>query len=511
VNNAATSRSLLYADALEMMIAGGTRVLLAADNEQPSLTLTQVGTTNEATLSSANLLITDSSSNNVEITASTMSLSGVGSVIAADISIPRMSVGDGLGTEAALWNGYATASLPPTADDHLTRRDYVDGLVTPLQDKTQNQTGISGETTFSGTLLVATITNPSASTGFSTEAIGGDNTVKATSVLGSGGDVILTHDANKVVKIIDSSILDNATLSITKGTSNTIVTGEQVALNDGAGSSHVITALGGDINDASAYLSYNSISIAQTEGVKTTTMLAGSITFGDSGVNSISVNSVIPNIIVSGATGNTTITPGSINANTGFFFGSVPLYSVQYDATSDQMSLADGASAAVYTLQSTGGNVNDGTNTLGYDATQLILTAGANNTTVTAGSVTASLPPTAADHLTRKDYVDSVAIPAITVQAASGTIALTPAMNRSTYILTGTTATQTFDPAGLAGVPAGWCVYLRNGNNATGTTQDISISITGVVGSVPLHTITGTTNSGGMLLYWNGAVLTRYR
>jgi hypothetical protein len=126
VNNAATSRSLLYADTLEMMLGGDTRVLLAADTAIPSLALAEVGTTNEATLSSTNLVITDSSSNNVEITASTMSLSGVGSVIGADISIPRMSVGDGLGTEAALWNGYATASLPPTAADHLTRKDYVD-------------------------------------------------------------------------------------------------------------------------------------------------------------------------------------------------------------------------------------------------------------------------------------------------------------------------------------------------------------------------------------------------
>ena len=104
------------------------------------------------------------------------------------------------------------------------------------------------------------------------------------------------------------------------------------------------------------------------------------------------------------------------------------------------------------------------------------------------------------------------AFPAITVQPAAGTVALLPAMNRSTYILTGAgPLTQTFDPAGLAGEPAGFCVYLRNGNNAFGGAQDINIAITGVVGAVTLHTITTTTNSGGMLLYWDGAALTRYR
>jgi hypothetical protein len=181
----------------------------------------------------------------------------------------------------------------------------------------------------------------------------------------------------------------------------------------------------------------------------------------------------------------------------------------------------------VHTITSIGGEVTDGFNSLNYNFGSVALASGTSGTSINSGSLsvfndtdtssiypgymTVTLPPTADDQLTRKDYVDSVAIPAITVQAASGTIALTPAMNRSTYILTGTTATQIFNPAGLAGQPAGFCVYLRNGNNATGTGQDISIGITGVVGTVFLHTITTTTNSGGMLLYWNGSVLTRYR
>jgi hypothetical protein len=99
--------------------------------------------------------------------------------------------------------------------------------------------------------------------------------------------------------------------------------------------------------------------------------------------------------------------------------------------------------------------------------------------------------------------------PAVTVQAATGTIALTEAMNRSTYILTGTSATQTFSVAGLAGVAAGWTVYLRNGNNATGLTQDITISIP--AGITTLHAPTGTTNSSFILLYWNGSALVAYR
>jgi hypothetical protein len=104
----------------------------------------------------------------------------------------------------------------------------------------------------------------------------------------------------------------------------------------------------------------------------------------------------------------------------------------------------------------------------------------------------------------------TTAVPAaITVQAANGTIALIPSMNRSTYILTGTSATQTFTTTGLTGEPAGFCVYLRNGNNATGLTKDITITIP--AGSTTLHTITGTTNSSFILLYWDGSVLTAYR
>ena len=114
-------------------------------------------------------------------------------------------------------------------------------------------------------------------------------------------------------------------------------------------------------------------------------------------------------------------------------------------------------------------------------------------------------------------YYDSVtkavsygpAFPAITVQAATGTIALTAAMDRSTYILTGTSATQLFSQAGLVGVAAGWTVYLRNGNNATGLTQDITISIP--AGNTTLHAPTGTTNSSFILLYWNGSALVAYR
>lgn len=101
------------------------------------------------------------------------------------------------------------------------------------------------------------------------------------------------------------------------------------------------------------------------------------------------------------------------------------------------------------------------------------------------------------------------AFPAIAVQAATGTIALTEAMNRATYILTGTSATQSFSQAGLVGVAAGWTVYLRNGNNATGLTQDITISIP--AGNTTLHAPTGVTNSSFILLYWNGSALVAYR
>jgi hypothetical protein len=254
--------------------------------------------------------------------------------------------------------------------------------------------------------------------GFSTQATGGNNTVKATTVLGSGGDVLLTHDQNKSVRITDSSTSANPTLNIISATDV-----------------HTITSIGGEVTDGFNSLNYNFGSVALASGTSGTSMSASSLqVFNDA--KSVIIDGTSPNIIIT-----------------------------------------------------------DGTNT----------------SSIFAGSMTVTLPPTADDQVTRKDYVDSVAIPAITVQAASGTIALTPAMNRSTYILTGTTATQTFNPAGLAGQPAGFCVYLRNGNNATGTGQDISIGITGVVGTVFLHTITTTTNSGGMLLYWNGSVLTRYR
>jgi len=100
------------------------------------------------------------------------------------------------------------------------------------------------------------------------------------------------------------------------------------------------------------------------------------------------------------------------------------------------------------------------------------------------------------------------AFPVITVQAATGTVALTESMNRETFILTGTSATQTFTNAGLAGVASGWCVYLRNGNNATGASQDITITIS--AGSVTLHAPTGSTNSSFVLLFWDGTALVAY-
>ena len=159
----------------------------------------------------------------------------------------------------------------------------------------------------------------------------------------------------------------------------------------------------------------------------------------------------------------------------------------------------------------TGGNVNINAGTTG------------GNITVTAfgdfsvSSATVKLPtlPTASTEsqlfydTSTKEVSYGPAFPAITVQAATGTIALTASMNRSTYILTGTSATQTFTDAGLTGVAAGWCVYLRNGNNATGLTRDITITIT--AGSVTLHAPTGTTNSAYVLLYWNGSALVAYR
>jgi hypothetical protein len=97
--------------------------------------------------------------------------------------------------------------------------------------------------------------------------------------------------------------------------------------------------------------------------------------------------------------------------------------------------------------------------------------------------------------------------PQITVISASGTILLTPEMNRATFILTGTNATQQFNSTGLVGVAPGWTLYLRNGNNTTGTAKDITISING---SATLHTITNTTNSSEMLLYWDGTTIVKY-
>ena len=98
--------------------------------------------------------------------------------------------------------------------------------------------------------------------------------------------------------------------------------------------------------------------------------------------------------------------------------------------------------------------------------------------------------------------------PAVTVQAASGTIALTPAMNRSTYILTGTGTgvTQTFTSAALAGQPAGFTVYLRNGN-PVGPSSNITISING---TATLYAPSTSANAGEMLLYWNGSTIVKY-
>jgi hypothetical protein len=98
-------------------------------------------------------------------------------------------------------------------------------------------------------------------------------------------------------------------------------------------------------------------------------------------------------------------------------------------------------------------------------------------------------------------------LPAITVQAAAGTIALTPDMNRATYILTGNLATQTFTSAALAGLPAGWCVYLRNGNPTPGGSSNITISING---TATLFAPGTSANAGTMLLYWNGSAIVKY-
>jgi len=159
----------------------------------------------------------------------------------------------------------------------------------------------------------------------------------------------------------------------------------------------------------------------------------------------------------------------------------------------------------------TGGNVNI---TAGITGGNITVTANAD---FSVTSPTITLPTLSSAKANKVVYYDSSTkiisqespFPDIAVQAATGTIALTEAMNRSTYILTGTSATQTFSVAGLAGVAQGWCVYLRNGNNATGLTQDITITIP--AGSVTLHAPTGTTNSAFVLLYWTGSALVAYR
>ena len=166
----------------------------------------------------------------------------------------------------------------------------------------------------------------------------------------------------------------------------------------------------------------------------------------------------------------------------------------------------------------------DGDLDIGFGG-NIIMNAGSTggNITVTAfgdfsiTSSTVKLPtlPTASTEsqlfydTSTKEVSYGPAFPAITVAAATGTIALTAGMNRSTYILTGTSATQTFSVAGLTGVAAGWCVYLRNGNNTAGTSFDITITIP--AGSVTLHNFTGTTNSAYVLLYWTGTALVAYR
>jgi hypothetical protein len=97
--------------------------------------------------------------------------------------------------------------------------------------------------------------------------------------------------------------------------------------------------------------------------------------------------------------------------------------------------------------------------------------------------------------------------PAITVQAVGAAIELTPAMNRSTYILTGASAAaQNFTTAGLVGTAAGWCVYVRNGNN---TAVNLAVTINGA-GSQVLRGTSASSNSGFILLYWNGTALTQY-
>jgi hypothetical protein len=79
-------------------------------------------------------------------------------------------------------------------------------------------------------------------------------------------------------------------------------------------------------------------------------------------------------------------------------------------------------------------------------------------------------------------------------------------MNRQTFILTGTSVTQTFTSVALAGQPAGFTVYLRNGK-PVGTTSNITISING---TATLYAATATANAGEMLLYWDGTTIVKY-
>ena len=97
------------------------------------------------------------------------------------------------------------------------------------------------------------------------------------------------------------------------------------------------------------------------------------------------------------------------------------------------------------------------------------------------------------------------AVPPVTVLSDTNNIALTPAMNRSTYIFTTGGSTQTFTTTSLTGEPAGLLIYSRNGTNATGLGNDITVN------GNTLHAITGTTNTAYMLHYWNGTALINYR
>ena len=101
------------------------------------------------------------------------------------------------------------------------------------------------------------------------------------------------------------------------------------------------------------------------------------------------------------------------------------------------------------------------------------------------------------------EYQD--AVPPVTVLSNTNNIALTPAMNRSTYIFTTGGSTQTFTTTSLTGEPAGLLIYSRNGTNATGLGNDITVN------GNTLHAITGTTNTAYMLHYWNGTALINYR